>query len=75
MLMAKEPRGDGGRSGGGGGTAPAAVDGGGRSLPPAALAVAWELALEGDGGFWLSHILTPVFLLLAQEVRSVEQGG
>lgn len=49
-----------------------AVDAGGRTFPPAALAVVTELALEGDGGFWLSHIITPVFLLLAQEVWDIK---
>ena len=66
-MLVMEARGGGG-GGGRDGTTPAVIGGGARTLPPAALAVVAELALEGDGGFWLSHIITPVFLLLAQEV-------
>lgn len=37
-------------------------------IPVSDLAVVTELALNGDGGFWMGHIITPIFLLLAQEV-------
>ena len=30
-----------------------------------------ELAAVGDGGFWCERIITPLFLLLVQEVSAV----
>ena len=38
-------------------------------LEPKAVPTVFELAREGDGGFWLDRVITPLFLVLAHEVR------
>ena len=51
-------------------TAPRASEGG-RTIPPGALEAVTELALEGDGGYWITHVITPLFQLLALEVKKM----
>ena len=35
---------------------------------PAAESIIMDLALHGDGGFWLDRVITPMFMVLAHEV-------
>jgi hypothetical protein len=46
----------------------------GSAVPEVAFTTAKDLVQAGDGGFWMAHVLMPMFQLMAQEVRIVVGG-
>lgn len=42
-----------------------------RLVELSACGIVTDLALNGDGGFWMRNIITPIFMLLAQEMEAM----